>query len=102
MHACKIRMATDSVEDCLVPETEDSQYETIGGKSAKIVRRPSLLASIQERGGLSVQRTRSQSSSPSDISSVNESIARWEEDDIMSWLHEIGFDEYKVFMNLHS
>lgn len=100
-------MATDTAvaapttaEDCLVPEVEDSQYETIGGKSAKIVRRPSLLASIQERGLMQSQR--SQSSTPSDLSGSgvnNEAIARWQEDDVMSWLEEIGFEEYKVIIN---
>lgn len=81
---------------------EDSPFETIGGSGATIVRRPSLLSCVPERSLL--QPSRSYTSSPSDSASddrrsTNESIVRWQEDDVISWLEEIGFAEYTVRIN---
>ncbi len=76
---------------------EDTPFETIGGSGATIVRRPSLLSCVPERGLL--QPSRSYTSSPSDSDgrkSSCESISRWQEDEVISWLDEIGFGEYSV------
>ena len=81
------------------PPSEDFPYETIGGKSTGIVRRPSLLLGIPEKG-LGTQRSHTPSSCESDATSgrksMNESIARWTEDDVLSWLSEAGFAEYEA------
>ncbi len=80
---------------------DDCPYETIGGSGATIVRRPSmsLMSCVPERGLLQL---RSYNSSPvdSDVSSgrksINGSIVRWQEDEVISWLDETGFSEYAV------
>ena len=79
--------------------SEDFPYETIGGRSAGIVRRPSMLVGIPEKG-LGPQRSHTPSSCGSDATSgrksISESIARWTEDDVLSWLSEAGFAEYEA------
>ena len=85
--------------------SDDFPYETIGGKSASIVRRPSLLTCIPEKGfGPGIQRTRSHTPSSSESEtasgrkSIGENIKRWQEDDVLSWLDEAGFAEYEVLI----
>ncbi len=85
---------------------DDCPYETIGGSGATIVRRPSLslslnmLSCVPERGLLQVNRSYNSSPVESELSSgrksVSESIVRWQEDEVISWLDETGFGEYAV------
>ena len=88
-----------------------SSYKTIGGKGNKVVRHPSELHLIVERSGSGCTTKRSlrssNTSSPTSseewsrghaISSCNEAILKWDESEVISWLHEIGFAEYEVCM----
>lgn len=86
-----------------------SPHKIIGGKGSKIMRHPSELHLIPERSESicsTMRYTRlCNGSSPTSsddwtrvhaISSCNEAILKWEESEIVSWLHEIGFAEYEV------
>ena len=89
-----------------------SPYKTIGGKGSKVVRHPSELHLISERSGSGCSTKRplrsSDTSSPTSSedgsrshpsSSSNEAILKWDESEVISWLHEIGFAElYKVLI----
>ena len=84
-------------------EPEGAPFETIGGSKAKIVRRPSVLTGIPEKGlGALVGRSCSSSPGDSDGStgrkSTNGSILRWQEYEVLSWLEELGFEQYSVGM----
>lgn len=89
-------------------------FKTIGGKGSNIARHPSGLKFIPERSASAgCGRTRTQQlasngdsptssiewSRPSSVSAgpiCNEAILKWDEDEIVSWLHEIGLAEYEV------
>ena len=91
-----------------------SPFKTIGGKGSNIARYPSVLKFIPERSasaGCGKTRTQQLASNgdsptssiewsrPSSVSAVpvcNEAILKWDEDDVVSWLHEIGFAGYEV------
>lgn len=92
-HTVKLTCSSPTPVDS---KCETSQYETIGGKAAKIVRRPSLMCGISERSFSSQRSPNSTHSDSSENGSVNESIGRWQEDDIQAWLHELGFEQYGV------
>ena len=91
-----------------------SSFKTIGGKGSIIVRHPSELKFIPERSTSSgCGKTRTQqlaSNGDSPTSSIEwsrppsvsagttfgEAILKWDEDEVVSWLHEAGFAEYEV------
>ena len=99
-----------------------SPFKTIGGKGSNVVRHPSELKFIPERstssgkttmalraisngGGCADSPTSSggnEWSRPSSVNAVhhtgscNEAILKWDEDEVLSWLHEAGFAQYEV------
>jgi hypothetical protein len=98
-------MASSPIDEYASPYN----YKTIGGKGNKIVRHPSEFHLISERSGSGCSTKRSlrssNASSPTSsedwsrshpVSSCNEAILKWDESEVISWLHEIGFAEYEV------
>ena len=89
-----------------------SPYKTIGGKGSKIARHPSELKlhnSIPERCSSSGSKSTSNGDSPMSSSELsrpgsvsavasncNDAILKWDEDEVVGWLHESGFTEYEV------
>ena len=106
-YTCPLRLSSSERQTMASSPTDEylSPYKTIGGKGSKIVRHPSELHLIPERSGSGCSNKRPQrssngssptSSDTNALSSCNEAILKWDESEVVSWLHEIGFAEYEV------
>ena len=90
-------MATSTSDESLSP------YKTIGGKGSNISRHPSELHFSNDipegspAGSGSINWSRPGSINGCATTSLNDAVLKWDEDEVISWLHETGFAEYEVY-----